>query len=390
MKKEKIILGIFLFFFLFSLFNLKGLELENLNESNNTTSLPTLYFFEERGCPDCARQKAFLEEFIKKEYPNIEIKIYSIQDLQNQELFHQMMEERDVEEYLLVVPTLFIEENYFQKFYEADGELIRRAINGENVQEEINDLRKSSIIRVPLIGEVNIKGLNLFLLALIIGSLDGLNVCSIGALILILMIVLSFDSRKKIIFYGGIFILTTALVYGVLVFIWTALFATLSKFIGSINMLVGIAALGGGIYFLIKFIKFCKYGPSCEYSGNKLIIGATNKIQEAFKNRTTQTIFLATSVIIFATVITLVELPCSFGLPMVFGSILAGEGLSWWGYTLYIILYLFFYLLIEIIIFLGAVVTKEIWFSESKFITWIYLAGTLLLFFLSYYYLVGF
>ena len=355
----------------------------------NETGLETIHFFEVRGCPDCARQKEFLEEVILDEYPNVEIIEYSIMDSKNQEKFHQMMEEKGIKEYRLMTPTTFIGENVFQNFYEEDKELIKRAIEGENVQNEIYEVRGKNIVKAPFIGEIDLGDWSLPLAAFVIGSLDGLNVCSIGALILILMIVLGFKSRKKVLFYGGLFILTAVIIYGLLVFAWTALFTALATYIGFINIIIGLAAFAGGVFFLNKFIKFYKYGPACEYSGNKFVINATNKLKEAFENEKSQFLFLTASVITFAAVITLVELPCSFGLPMVYGGILAGTGLSWAGYVFYIMLYLFFYMLIELIIFAGAVITKEVWFSESNMITWVYGLGTLVLFFLSYYYLIG-
>jgi glutaredoxin len=384
MKLNKFFVFMLIGFFLFSFVSPKIIEPSTFEEKI------TIHFFEQRGCPDCGRQKEFLEKTIKEEYPHIEIKEYSIAKAENQEKLHQMMDERKIKDYKLVVPTTFIGENYFQGFYEEDKELIIKAIKGENIQRELENIRGKQIIRIPFIGEVELGNWSLPVLAFVIGNLDGLNVCSIGALILILMIVLVFDSRKKIFFYGGLFIVTAVLIYGTLVFAWTTLFDLLSSVIGPINFFIGIAALFGGAYFLNQFIKFYKYGPSCEYNENKFVVKATKRVKQAFGNEKNQTIFLVTSVIIFAAIITLVELPCSFGLPMVYGGILANSELSFGGYLFYIGLYLFFYMLIEIIIFIGAVITKEVWFAESKMITWIYFAGTIVLFFLAYYYLIGF
>lgn len=384
MKLKKFIV-ILLFVLVLANFSMANTNLAHENE----TGLETIHFFEERGCPDCARQKEFLEDIILKEYPEVEIIEYPIRDPENQEKFHQMMEEQGVEDYRLMVPTTFIGDNTFQNFYSEDEELMKRAIEGENVQNEIHEVRGKSFVDIPFIGELNLGEWSLPLAAFVIGSLDGLNVCSIGALILILMIVIGFKSRKKILFYGCLFIFTAVAIYGGLVFAWTALFNALARYIGFINILIGLAALGGGLFFLNKFIKFYKYGPACEYSGNKFVINATNKLKEAFQDEKSQILFLSISVITFAAVITIVELPCSFGLPLVYGGILAGAGLTWASYTFYILLYLLFYMLIELIIFVGAVITKEVWFSESNMITWVYGLGTLVLFFLAYYYIIG-
>lgn len=351
----------------------------------NADSLETVHFFEDSRCPDCARQKEYMEDVLLEEYPNLEIKTYEIGKRENQDLLKEMMEERDVEDYRMMVPTTFIGENYFQSFYEEDKELIKKAIEGENVMDE----QRACYVDIPFVGEVCVETLPLPILAVILGSLDGLNVCSIGALILILMIVLSFDSRKKTVFYGSLFILTAVVIYGVLVFAWTALFQTIASFIGPLNTIIGIAALLGALFFLKEFIRFLKHGPTCQSTNSKLANKATQKVKSAFNNNASKTFVLITSVIFFAAVITIVELPCSFGLPMVYGGILAQAGLPWISYAFYIVLYLFFYMLIELVIFAGAVITKEVWIAQSNLITWVYLMGTLVLFFLSYYYLIG-
>jgi hypothetical protein len=302
-------------------------------------------------------------------------------------VFENLLKEKGFKDYTIVTPITVIEDNLFIGFHEKDKELIKRAIEGENVQSQIDQVRGQ--IDVPFMGKVDAKDFSLPFLAMVIGSLDGLNVCSIGALILILMIVLTFDSRKKICFYGGLFILTTVIIYGLLVFVWTALFEALTALIGPLNIVIGIASFLGGIYFFYQFLRFLKYGPTCQSSSSKLTEKATKKLKRNF-NEKTEVLVLAGSVVFFAAIMTLVELPCSFGLPMVYGGVLAESGLGWLGYGLYIILYLFFYMLIELVIFAGAVITKEVWIAESKLITWIYLAGTLVLFSLSYYYLIGF
>lgn len=378
MIKKITFLLIAILFFIIPVF---GFAQENLEDPE------TIYFFESKICGTCAQEKEFLKNEIKEDYPNIEIESYIIENDKEKEKFENLLTDKGFENYTLITPMTIIGDNLFVDFYKEDKDLIRKAVKGENVQSEINQLRGE--IDVPFIGRVEVEGWSLPVLAFVIGSLDGLNVCSIGALILILMIVLAFDSRKKIAFYGGLFIVTATIIYGALVFAWTALFEALTSFIGPLNIVIGIASLFGGVYFFYQFLQFLKYGPTCQSSSSKLANKATKKLKKSF-NEKTEVIVLAGSVIFFAAIMTLVELPCSFGLPVVYGSILAESSLSWFGYSLYILLYLFFYMLIELIIFAGAVITKEVWIAESNIITWVYLAGTIVLFFLSYYYLIGF
>jgi len=57
------------------------------------------------------------------------------------------------------------------------------------------------------------------------------------------------------------------------------------------------------------------------------------------------------SVIFFAFAITLIELPCSIGIPVAFTGVLVESGVSIYLYVGYIIVYLFFYMLDELLVF---------------------------------------
>ncbi len=341
-----------------------------------------VYFFEDRLCPVCREQKEFMEE-LKEDYPQMNLKVYPISDFDKLE---EVAREHGVEDPEIMAPTTFIGENYFQFSYftETHKQKIIDALEGKIVEQDC------CVVNIPFLNlEVDIRGWSLPLVTAVLGSLDGFNVCSIGALILILSIVLAFKSRKKIFFFGGLFILTAVAIYGVLVFAWGQLFRTLVGHLGILSTIVGLAALGGGIYFFKEFWRFYKYGPTCASSDSEIAKKATKKLQESFSDTKRGVFALAGSVMLFAAVITVVELPCSVGIPIAFTGILTEAGLPLFSFTLYILLYLFFYMLIELVIFTGAVLTKEIWFANSKAITWVTLIGSLVLFYLGFYYLLG-
>ncbi len=341
-----------------------------------------VYFFEDRLCPVCRDQKVFMES-IKDDYPQMEIITYPITDFEKLEEVAAM---HGVDDPKIMAPTTFIGENYFQFSYftEDHKQRIIDALEGKIVDKDC------CMIRIPILNiEIDISSWSLPLITVMLGSLDGFNVCSIGALILILSIVLVFKSRKKIFFYGGLFIFTTVLVYGVLVFLWGQLFRVLIGHSELLSYIVGVAAFLGGVYFFKEFWRFFRYGPTCKSSENKLAAKATKKVQEVFADSKKGTLALASSIVFFAGIITIVELPCSVGIPIAFTGVLTEAGVSLTTFIFYILLYLFFYMLIEIIIFAGAVFTKEIWFANSKAVTWVTLFGSLVLFYLAYYYIFG-
>ncbi|MDD2913049.1 MAG: hypothetical protein PHH17_00515 [Candidatus Pacebacteria bacterium] len=239
-------------------------------------------------------------------------------------------------------------------------------------------------INLPFLGEVNLFQFSLPVLSIVLGTIDGLNVCSIGALVLILSIVLVFKKRSSILFFGGLFLFVVSIVYGILVMFWYQVFSFILPFFTYMRAAISAISFFGGIYFFKEFLRLRK-GLTCTMSNNKLVEKTVKHLQESFSSK--KSFFaLVLSVIFFAAVVTIIEFPCSAAIPVVFTSILAEKGVGILGYLFYILLYLFFYLLDEIVVFLVAVFTKKIWFREGKFITYATLAGSLVLFFIAYYY----
>ena len=143
------------------------------------------------------------------------------------------------------------------------------------------------------------------------------------------------------------------------------------------------------IYFLKQFIKYRKYGPACDMpKKNGLVSKFTSKIQNNFQESGGIWAIII-SIFIFAIVITVVEFPCSAVIPVLFASILAHAKLSALTHLLYIAIYIFFYMLDEIIIFLIALFTMTVKIASSKSMTWLSLTEAIVLFGLGIYYLIG-
>jgi len=98
---------------------------------------------------------------------------------------------------------------------------------------------------------------------------------------------------------------------------------------------------------------------------------------------------LLASVLLFAVNLTIVEFPCSAVVPVAYAGVLARAGLPSLVYLLYISVYLFFYMLDEIIVFLVAFFTMKIWLASSKATTWFALVESIILIILGIYYLYG-
>jgi len=231
-----------------------------------------------------------------------------------------------------------------------------------------------------------LKNYSLPALAVVLGVLDGFNICSLGALALILGLVLAFKSRRRVLVFGSLFILTTAVVYGLLIFVWFRIFEFFVPYIKLMQFSIGVLGIVGGFFFLKTFLKFRKGGLACQAGSGDLVSKISAKFQNTFKTSGSYLVLIL-AVFIFAGIITVIEFPCSAVVPVAFAGVLAQSGISAAQYGAYISLFVLFYMLDEIIVFLIALFTLKIWLASSRFVIWSALAEALILFALGAYYL---
>ena len=346
-------------------------------------------FFYSKTCVHCIAEQKFLDE-IEIKYPQIKINRHLNNDPKNHELLRELLKKHDAEKYFGAVPLTFIGDDFIPGFDSPEKigkqieESIQKQLEGKNEPDQNLDGSKL-IVKF----KIDISKYSLPVLAIILGTLDGFNICSLGALILILGLVLALRSRKKILLFGGLFILTTAVIYGILIILWHQLFSILAPYQKLMTILIGILGIGGGIYFLKEFIKFKKQGPACKTVDSGIVTKFSSKIQKTLKNPKS-ILAVIISILLFAAVITIVEFPCSAAVPVIFAGVLAKAQLPAVLYFLYIALFVLLYMLDEILIFLIALFTMKLWLTSPKFVTWITLVEAIILFLLGFYYLIGF
>jgi hypothetical protein len=358
-------------------------------QTNSNQAKLQIYFFYSDTCPHCKAEKAFLDT-IQGKYPQAEITRYLESDTSHRKLLADLLTKHDAQQYTGLVPLTFVGEDFFAGFDNPDGigkkieDSIIRQLGNLQPQPEENKNK----VHLPIIGDVDLSKYSLPLQAIILGFFDGFNVCSLGALVLILGLVLILRSRSKIILFGGLYILVTAVVYGALIFLWYQLFYYLAPVIKIMNVFVGLLGIGGAIYFLKQFIDSRKASLTCESQENKIVAKHSLKIQKAFQE--SGGIWgLIIGVLVFSAVITIVEFPCSAVIPVLFAGIMAHAKLSLLSYILYLALYLFLYMLDEIIVFLIAVFTMNVKIASGKTMTWLSLIEAIVLFGLGVYYLAA-
>jgi thiol-disulfide isomerase/thioredoxin len=357
--------------------------------SAQTPKLEINFFYSET-CPHCMAENAFLDK-ISPDYPDVKINRYLITDTSERQLLINSLKKGGNEKYLGLVPITFVGNDFFLGF---DSETvigqqiidsIKKQIDNPNANQ---DNENKGIIKLPIIGTVDLTKYSLLMQAVSLGFFDGFNVCSLGALVMILGLVLILKSRPRIILFGGLYIFITSLVYGLLIFLWYQLFYYLGPLVPVMNVFVGILGIAGAVYFLRQFLKSRKADLTCTTQENKIVAKHSLKIQEAFK-KSGGVWGLIIGVIIFASVITIVEFPCSAVIPVLFAGVMAHAKLSLLGYILHLLVYLLFYMLDEIVVFLIAVFTMNVKIASGKTMKWLSLIEAIVLLTLGIHYLRG-
>ncbi len=342
-------------------------------------------FFTAPWCPHCTNAKNFLKNF-KTELENIEWKSININELdfsRNLTIARELYQEYWVlNSQQWLVPAIFVWEKYFVWFNEQIQEELRNYILTQETTESNDEER---FITLPILWEVDLLSFSLPVLAVTLWIVDGFNVCSLWALLVILWLVMVLRSRKRIILMWWAFLLTSAIMYWVLILLRHQLFSFIAPHIKSMEILIWILALSGGIYLLREFYKAYKSWPIC--SSNNLMSRLVPKIQKIFKEKTNRVILLW-AVMLFAIIVTVIEFPCSAFLPVLFTSILVDSGISFNTSLLYIWLYMLMYLLDEVIIFAIAVITLKIKIVSPKFIIFFNLLAAFIFIWLWLYYIL--
>lgn len=212
----------------------------------------------------------------------------------------------------------------------------------------------STTVRLPFLGPVDLTRHSLVTATVLIAFIDGFNPCSLWVLTLLLGIVINSGSRARILLVGGTFLSVTALIYGLFI---AGLFTVLS-FVGFTPWVRAVVAAVAGAFGLINIKDYFWYRAGMSltipesrkpgiYRGIREVVGAS---------RSAPALIGATMVL--AAGITLVELPCTAGFPVLWSGLVAGQATGpEFGFLL--ATYILVYLLDELAVFTAVVVTLQ-------------------------------
>ncbi len=334
----------------------------------------TVNLFYGKECPHCEDEQKFLDTLKKQYGDNIEIKKFEVwHDSDNNDLLTKVRKSLKNED--TGVPYTVIGTYGFTGYSADTADKIRNLVK-DNIKEpipdiiddvkvgkEISEIKKidNNDVTVPILGKVDAKTVSLPLLAVVIGLADGFNPCAMWVLLFLISMLLGMKNRKRMWMLGITFILTSAVMYTLFMVAWLHIAASAMQQV-ILRTLIALVAIIAGAYNLNKYFK---EPDGCMVTNKKQRKQIFEKIKKFTKEKSL--ILALVGVITLAITVNLVELACSAGLPLLFTSVLAINDLNTFEYGLYIFIYIFFFLIDDIIVFLIAMKTTEVTGLSTKY-----------------------
>ncbi len=341
-----------------------------------------IHYFYDESCTNCAKMGVYLDEVQATFGTRVSINRYEITESpSNLALYNAVKAAFDIEnDSLITTPFTVIGGVYLVGYnqlvetnverlvsrylYIDHSDVVQKVIDDEIVTPDDFDTLEPDTIPIPFIGNVPIGEVSLFVSAVIFGTVDGFNPCAMWVLLFLITMFLNAKDRKRMWILGITFLLTTAIMYYLIMAAWLNVAISLVA-VTWIRILIGLVAFGFGSYNLYKFFKGLKKDVGCEVTDANQKRRLIDKIKKIVIEKNFG--LALTGIILLAISVNFVELACSAGLPFLFTQILAFNELSAGVNYLYIGLYVFFFLLDDLLVFFIAMITLKVTGISTKY-----------------------
>ncbi len=338
----------------------------------------SLLYFGAEGCPYCAQMETFLDDLEGRFDDALVVERHDVAD-------DRAARERWVEELAARgqeargVPTVILDEEVWTGFDASIAARIEAAVAGQVESRTAaprlppDDVPAAgptpapdgdAVVDVPFLGEVEVAARSAVAATALIAFIDGFNPCSLWVLAVLLAMVLNAGAtRGRVALIGGVFLTVTGLMYGAFI---AGIFTVLGfiEHLGTIQ--VGVAAIAlfvGAVnvkdYFAYKkglsFTIPDRFKPRI-YRGGRAV-RATDRLLPALVGTT----------VAMAVGISLVELPCTAGFPVIWSGIMRTQGIEGASFAGLLGLYLLVYVGLEVALFLVVLVTLRIGRFEEEY-----------------------
>lgn len=381
----------------------------------------TVHLFHSDGCPHCRDERAFLEEIAPK-YPAVEFALYEISKdasaakllgkvgealkttipgvpftvigdqfvvgfgsaettgLQIEKLIQQQQKTQrpDVVQALLLdsATTETPTESLIPPLDEGEDPVVPAQEDDPAGEPPLSVLDTS--IPVPFFGSISIRTLSLPALTILVAFLDGFNPCAMWVLLFLISLLLGMKDRKRMWILGTTFIVASGLVYLLFMTAWLNFFLLLG-YIQLIRLLIGVFAIGVGIYQLRDF--YVNKDGGCKVVPSEKRRPWLERMKKVVGQK--QLVFAMAGMVGLAAAVNVVELACSAGLPAIYTQVLAVSGLATWQHYALLLLYIVIFMIDDILIFVIAMTTLQITGIQHKYARYSHLIGGFVIFLLG-------
>lgn len=380
--------GLFALGLLF-LFILPAKALNNVN----------MYFFYSASCPHCQAEEVFLNK-LTSEHSNLKIYRYEVsKSMKNSQLLADVgdllkvkvtgvpfnvignkvvigyAEGMGFDENLESLVNYYSTHSYNDKVGVFLG-VVKKSDNTNKDNSNTDNTSKNNLkeITLPLLGKVDPKTVSLPIVTALIGFLDGFNPCSMWVLLFMMSVLITMNDRKKMAYIGLTFILSSATIY----FLFMAAWLNLTMLVGSVvwvRLFISLVAVIGGVISLRAAWKNRNGG--CAVVDDKKRTKLFDRIKKFTKEKSLIIAILGTALIAIS--VNLIDMLCSAGLPVVYSEILKMNHVSTFANYAYLLLYVFFFMINDIIIYIIAMRTAKLKGISTKFGSATHLIGGILM-----------
>ncbi len=275
----------------------------------------TVFLFGRDKCTHCADEKIFLDTYVASDSSVSYVYLNVIDDEEAKATFEALLKKHELSH---VTPLTVIGGEVIQGFSTEDTtgvrikEMVLRARSSDikTIEDHLARAPKQSdsfvgtgcdengtscdsitnpnqfVFNLPLLGVVDLKTLSLFSLSAILGTIDGFNPCAMWVLITFLVLLSQIGDRKKMVMVASIFVVAEAIMYNLILNVWF----TAWDFVGLdaiVTPLVGLLAVGGGIFFLYRYRKNRNKALTCDISDIESQGKTTARIKDLISRPTT-------------------------------------------------------------------------------------------------------
>ena len=381
---------------LFSAFFVLALFIGNAGHAQQTEF--TAYIFWQSGCPYCEQAKSALHEIARAD-ENIRLEEIELGvSVGNDRLFDQMTTLFVIR--TPAVPFVVVGERHVTGFAGGGStEAVFRSLIAQcqesPCKDPVSDMRRLSeiaagrpppastpqpagelikTVTLPWFGEIQLTDLSLPVLTVLLAGIDGFNPCAMWVLALLIGLLLGVADSRRMWTLGFVFLLATGAMYFTVMAAWLNVVLWIGA-VSWIRIIIGLVAVGAGVYFLREFRVnpegICRVTPS----------GQRKRISDAFRRIVEQRNLRVAGlgIAVLAIAVNLVELVCSAGVPAVYTQMLVMHDLSTAAYYRYLALYLVVFLFDDTVIFVVAMITLRSTLATGKFSRYSHLIGGVLL-----------